>query len=161
MVTTLALPKLQTWYGKVQVVRPSMITNALNADMSLQMPFNSLIMDRIVKSRILLFLIALFIPSIVFLIMAYMMSMLLKGSAGLSIYICVATITYLLIASAEQINEDVDSALATTIGILIGAAVLFFFLFTDEYGYKVEFGEKERTIILLIYGWSLSVFMWT
>lgn len=118
-------------------------------------------MDRIVKSKILLFLIALFIPSVAFLIMAYMMSMLLKGSAGLSVYICVTIITCLLIASAEQINEDVDIAFVTTIGILIGTAILFFYLFTDEYGYKVEFGEKGKTIILLIYGWALSVFMWT
>lgn len=120
-------------------------------------------MDRIVKSKILLFLIALFIPFVAFLIMAYMMSMLLKGCAGLSVYICVTIITCLLIASAEQINEDVGSALATTIGILIGTAILFLFfsLFTDECGYKVEFGEKGKTIILLIYGWALSVFMWT
>lgn len=118
-------------------------------------------MNAIVKSKVLLFLVALAIPTAVFLIMAYMMSMLLKGSAGLSIYICVTTVTCLLIASAEQINEDVDSALGMSIGILIGSAIVLYYLFTEEYGYKVEFGEKGKTIILLIYGWTLSVFMWT
>ncbi len=117
-------------------------------------------MNSIIKSKVLLFLIALAIPTVVFLIMAYMMSFLLKGNVMFSPFICIIIVTYLLIASAEHINEEVGSALGKSIGILIGAAILPYYLFTDKYDYKIAFWENERIIILFIYGWALSVFMW-
>lgn len=117
-------------------------------------------MNAIIKSKVLLFLVALAIPTIVFLIMAYMMSFLLKGNVVLSPFICIIIVTYLLIASAEHINKKVDSALGKSIGILIGTGILFyvFFLEADKNDYKTI--VNELIVILFIYGWALSVFMW-
>ena len=117
-------------------------------------------MNAIIKSKVLLFLVALAIPTIVFLIMAYMMSFLLKGNVVLFPFICIIIVTYLLIASAEHINKKVDSALGKSIGILIGTGILFyvFFLEADKNDYKTI--VNELIVILFIYGWALSVFMW-
>ena len=117
-------------------------------------------MNAIIKSKVLLFLVALAIPTIVFLIMAYMMSFLLKGNVVLSPFICIIIVTYLLIASAEHINKKVDSALGKSIGILIGTEILFYFFFleADKNDYKTI--VNELIVILFIYGWALSVFMW-
>ena len=117
-------------------------------------------MNAIIKSKVLLFLVALAIPTVVFLIMAYMMSFLLKGNVVLSPFICIIIVTYLLIASAEHINKKVDSALGKSIGILIGTGILFyvFFLEADKNDYKTI--VNELIVILFIYGWALSVFMW-
>lgn len=117
-------------------------------------------MNAIIKSKVLLFLVALAIPTVVFLIMAYMMSFLLKGNVVLSPFICIIIVTYLLIASAEHINKKVDSALGKSIGILIGTEILFYFFFleADKNDYKTI--VNELIVILFIYGWALSVFMW-
>lgn len=117
-------------------------------------------MNAIIKSKVLLFLVALAIPTIVFLIMAYMMSFLLKGNVVLFPFICIIIVTYLLIASAEHINKKVDSALGKSIGILIGTEILFYFFFleADKNDYKTI--VNELIVILFIYGWALSVFMW-
>lgn len=118
-------------------------------------------MNAIIKSKVLLFLVALAIPTAVFLIMAYMMSFLLKGNVVLSPFICIIIVTYLLIASAEHINKKVDSALGKSIGILIGTEILFYFFFleADKNDYKTI--VNELIVIQFIYGWALSVFMWT
>lgn len=117
-------------------------------------------MNAIIKSKVLLFLVALAIPTVVFLIMAYMMSFLLKGNVVLSPFICIIIVTYLLIASAEHINKKVDSALGKSIGILIGTEILFYFFFleADKNDYKTI--VNELIVIQFIYGWALSVFMW-
>ena len=117
-------------------------------------------MNAIIKSKVLLFLVALAIPTVVFLIMAYMMSFLLKGNVVLSPFICIIIVTYLLIASAEHINKKVASALGKSIGILIGTEILFYFFFleADKNDYKTI--VNELIVILFIYGWALSVFMW-
>ena len=115
-----------------------------------------------------MFLIALAIPTVVFLIMAYMMSFLLKGNVMLSPFICIIIVTYLLIASAEHINKEVGSALGKSIGILLGSAVLFgsFDSFLDGFydglnvDFKVDFKKEDIIVFLIIYGWALSVFMW-
>lgn len=117
-------------------------------------------MNAIIKSKVLLFLVALAIPTVVFLIMAYMMSFLLKGNVVLSPFICIIIVTYLLIASAEHIHKKVDSALGKSIGILIGTEILFYFFFleADKNDYKTI--VNELIVIQFIYGWALSVFMW-
>lgn len=119
-------------------------------------------MNSIIKSKVLLFLIALAIPTIVFLIVAYMMSVLLKGNATASPNLCIVIVTYLLIASIALINEEVGSALGKSFGMLLGALILpYYSLSTDKYGYKILFEENDRIVFLFICGWALSVFMWT
>lgn len=86
-------------------------------------------MNTIIKSKVLLFLIALAIPTIVFIIMAYMMSILLKGNVVLSPFICIALVTYFLIVCAELINEDAAGSIGTAFGIGLGAAVPLFLIF--------------------------------
>lgn len=162
VATILALPKSLIWFGKEQATRPYMITNAQSVDVNLiTIHYKMSNMNSIIKSKVLLFLIALAIPTIVFIIMAYIMSILLKGNTTLSPYACIIIVTYLLIASVALINEEADSALGNSIGILLGVAILpyyLFTLFTDKY---IVFGENERIALLFIYGWALSIFMWT
>ena len=107
-----------------------------------------------------MFLIALAIPTIVFIIMAYMMSILLKGNTTLSPYVCIVIVTNALIISAELINEKVAGAIGTSIGILLGIAALFGF-FNDFFGFKVDYKKEDIIAIFIICGWALSVFMWT
>lgn len=118
-------------------------------------------MNTIIKSKVLLFLIALVIPTIVFIIMAYMMSILLKGDVVLSPFICIALVTYFLIVSAELINESVASAIGTAFGVGLGTAALFYFFCSEKYGFKIDAEREDIIAILFIYGWTLSVFMWT
>lgn len=123
-------------------------------------------MNSIIKSKVLLFLIALTIPTIVFIIMAYMMSILLKENVVLSPFICIALVTYFLIVSAELINESVAGAIGAAFGVGLGTAALFYFFFfcSEKYGFKIDVEDVEREdiiAILFIYGWTLSVFMWT
>ena len=119
-------------------------------------------MNAIIKSKVLLFLVALAIPTVVFLIMAYMMSVLLKGNATASPIFYIIIVTYLLIASIALINEEVGSALGKSAGMLLGAIILpYYLLSTDRYGDKILFEENERIAFLFICGWALSVFMWT
>lgn len=126
-------------------------------------------MDSEPKSKVLFFLIALAIPTIVFIIMAYMMSALLKENVTLSPNIfLVMIVTFFLIASAELINEKTSSALGKSIGILIGTAILFGYfnafieVFCESYfGSTVPFKKEDIIAILIICGWILSVFMWT
>ena len=163
MVTILALQKSLTWFGKGQGAHPYMITNVLNVDMSLTtIHYKIASMNSIIKSKVLLFLIALAIPTIVFIIMAYMMSALLKGNATASPNFYIIIVTYLLIASIALINEEVGSALGKSAGMLLGAIILpYYLLSTDKYGDKILFEENERIAFLFICGWALSVFMWT
>lgn len=121
-------------------------------------------MNSIIKSKVLLFLIALAISTIVFIIMAYMMSILLKGNTTLSPYVCIVIVTNALIVSAELINEKVAGAIGTSIGILLGIAALFSFFngfFEGYFDSKVDYKKEDITAILIICGWALSVFMWT
>lgn len=118
-------------------------------------------MNTIIKSKVLLFLIALAIPTIVFIIMAYMMSVLLKGDVVLSPFICIALVTYFLIVSAELINESVAGAIGTAFGVGLGTAALFYFFCSEKFGFKIDVEREEIIAILFIYGWTLSVFMWT
>lgn len=121
-------------------------------------------MNSIIKSKVLLFLIALTIPTIVFIIMAYMMSILLKENVVLSPFICIALVTYFLIVSAELINESVAGAIGAAFGVGLGTAALFYFFCSEKYGFKIDVEDVEREdiiAILFIYGWTLSVFMWT
>lgn len=118
-------------------------------------------MNTIIKSKVLLFLIALVIPTIVFIIMAYMMSILLKGDVVLSPFICIALVTYFLIVSAELINESVAGAIGTAFGVGLGTAALFYFFCSEKYGFKIDAEREDIIAILFIYGWTLSVFMWT
>lgn len=123
------------------------------------------IMDKIIKSRVLLFSIALLIPSIVFSIMIYMMSMLLKGNVELSIYICTTTVVLLLITIAEQFNNnDAFIAFGKPVGVVAGIVIIFYSLsvsFEDFNNYIAFLGKEGRIIITLISGWSLTVFSWT
>lgn len=120
-------------------------------------------MNTIIKSKVLLFLIALAIPTIVFIIMAYMMSILLKGNVVLSPFICIALVTYFLIVCAELINEYAAGSIGTAFGIGLGAAVPLFLLFlcSEKYDFKVKLEWNDMIAILFIYGWTLSVFRWT
>lgn len=120
-------------------------------------------MNTIIKSKVLLFLIALAIPTIVFIIMAYMMSILLKGNVVLSPFICIALVTYFLIVCAELINEDAAGSIGTAFGIGLGTAVPLFLLFlcSEKYDFKVKLEWNDMIAILFIYGWTLSVFRWT
>lgn len=119
-------------------------------------------MNSIVKSKVLLFLIALAIPTIVFIIMAYMMPILLKGDITLSPYICIIIVTQFLIISAYQINDDFGTSLAKSVGILLGvilgASFLYFWCFKEE---LVNINEKEILMIMFIFGWTLSISEWT
>ena len=111
-------------------------------------------MTAIIKSKILLFLIALAIPTAVFLIMAYMMSFLLKEDTAFSLYACAIIVTSFLIVCAGLINEDIDGSIGIIFGIVLGVAVPLFFLFKE----KLE--RNDMIVILFICGWTLSVFMW-
>ena len=99
-------------------------------------------MNSVIKSKVLLFLIALAISTIVFIIMAYMMSILLKGNTTLSPYLCIVIVTYFLIVSAELINESVTGAISTAFGIGLGTAVVFYFFCSEKFGFKVDFRRK-------------------
>lgn len=118
-------------------------------------------MNTIIKSKVLLFLIALAISTIVFIIMAYIMSILLKGNTTLSPYLCIVIVTYFLIVSAELINESVTGATGTAFGIGLGTVVVFYVFCSEEFGFKVDLKREDIIAILFIYGWTLSVFMWT
>lgn len=125
-------------------------------------------MNSVIKSKVLLFLIALAIPTIVFFIMAHMIAIILKGNTTLSPYICITIITYLLIVSANQLNENVGNSLGISAGVLIGATFSLYCLYLINSGsydtvnkHHVIIGEKEKLIIVFISGWALSVFMWT
>lgn len=143
-----------------------MTTNAQSVDINLIIThLINAIMDKIIKSRVLLFSIALLIPSIVFSIMIYMMSMLLKGNIELSIYICTTIVVLLLITIAEQLNNnDVFSAFGKSVGVFVGIAIplhLLYISFKDLNNNIALLGEKEKITITLIFGWSLTVFCWT
>lgn len=128
-------------------------------------------MNAIIKSKTLLFLIALAIPTVVFLTMAYMTHFLIKGNAVLFPFICIIIVTYLLISSAQHINKEVDSALGTSIGILIGTGFLLFYLLkmvdimvdtmVDEGVINAnKITINEQLVIFFIFEWALSVFIW-
>lgn len=119
-------------------------------------------MDKIIKSRVLLFSIALLIPSIVFFIMIYIISMLLKGNIDLPIYICTTIVVLLLITIAEQLNNnEAFSAFGKSVGVFVAIAISLYILYLSfEVNNKI-LGEKEKITITLIFGWSLTVFFWT
>ena len=123
-------------------------------------------MDSAIKSKVLLFLIALAIPTIVFIIMAYMMSILLKGNTTLPLYVCITTVTFLLIASASQINNGIGNSLGIATVFIICIA-LFVIPSIEGFveGYngtaKYVIAEKEGLRIMFICGWASCVFMWT
>lgn len=119
-------------------------------------------MDKIIKSRVLLFSIALLIPSIVFFIMIYIMSMLLKGNIDLPIYICTTIVVLLLITIAEQLNNnDVFSAFGKSVGVFVAIAISLYMLYLSFEANNKILGEKEKITITLIFEWSLTVFFWT
>lgn len=125
-------------------------------------------MNTIIKSKVLLFLIALAIPTIVFLIMAYMMAVLLKENTALAFqyYACTIIVTYLLVASAYHINSDaanvgIGNSLGNSLGLLIASAILGAFLVGILYDHHIPLDAESQFIITFIYGWALSVFTWT
>lgn len=85
----------------------------------------------------------------------------IKGDVVLSPFICIALVTYFLIVSAELINESVAGAIGTAFGVGLGTAALFYFFCSEKYGFKIDAEREDIIAILFIYGWTLSVFMWT